>query len=170
MKACIKCGVTLTKDNTKPYHIKNYIHKCSECLREEKRVQASHIPKSKRAESSQNHHAKVRGTNPVLYTCRQMAGSAKKRAAAYSFEFDITADFLASRAPVTCPVLGVVLKYGGGPKSRYSASLDRIDSNRGYTTDNVWIISNLANMMKNQADRTELDAFADWVKSLPKEK
>lgn len=38
----------------------------------------------------------------------------------------------------------------------YSYSLDRKDPNKGYTKDNVWVISQIANAMK----------FAKWVLSL----
>ena len=40
----------------------------------------------------------------------------------------------------------------------YGYSLDRKDPNKGYTKDNVWVISQIANAMKL--------LFAKWVLSL----
>ena len=37
-----------------------------------------------------------------------------------------------------------------------SPSLDRIDSSKGYTPDNVWVISRRANIIKHDATLEEL--------------
>lgn len=36
-------------------------------------------------------------------------------------------------------------------------------SSKGYVKGNIWVISHLANMMKNSADKAELLKFAEWV-------
>ena len=58
------------------------------------------------------------------------------------------------RIPSICPVLGIQLNQGGNTDS--SPSLDRIDSSKGYTPDNVWVISTRANRIKNDATPDEL--------------
>ena len=68
--------------------------------------------------------------------------------------------------PTHCPILGIELVYGNkGHKTglNNSASIDRIDPTLGYTSDNCWIISKLANAMKQNASKEELLKFAIWV-------
>jgi hypothetical protein len=56
--------------------------------------------------------------------------------------------------PGKCPILGIELKIGVDKEC--SPSLDRIDSSRGYTPDNVWVISLRANRIKNDSTPDEL--------------
>ena len=49
-------------------------------------------------------------------------------------------------------------------KSDNSYSLDRIDSNKGYIKGNVWIISNRANTIKNNASLEELELLMSNLK------
>jgi len=70
--------------------------------------------------------------------------------------------------PTHCAVLGIPIivekAVGGkkGPKAS-SPSIDRIDNTKGYTKENIQIISNQANIMKNNATPKELLKFAFWV-------
>ena len=78
--------------------------------------------------------------------------------------FDITDDDLV--IPKMCPILNIPLKVNictgpGGKGDSYS--LDRIDHSKGYTKGNVQVISRKANMMKSNASKEELLAFASWV-------
>jgi thymidylate synthase ThyX len=68
--------------------------------------------------------------------------------------------------PEYCPYLGIKLDYSVGDKGSpqdNSPSFDRIDSKGDYTHDNVQVISNLANSMKNSASRDQQVAFAKKV-------
>ena len=59
-----------------------------------------------------------------------------------------------------CPIFGVKLKYGLNKCDKYSPSIDRIDPNKGYTRDNIRVISMLSNQMKSNATEEELILFA----------
>jgi len=59
-----------------------------------------------------------------------------------------------------CPILGTTFTIGGNRGT--SPSLDRIDPNKGYTPDNIQIISNLANTMKCNATDKELLKFCTY--------
>lgn len=66
--------------------------------------------------------------------------------------------------PTHCPVFGFKLRYGGGHKGKdLAASIDRIDSLKGYSPDNVQIISFKANRIKSDASEAELKMFANWI-------
>ena len=70
--------------------------------------------------------------------------------------------------PEYCPVLGIKLQPGSHSQQDYSPSVDRIDSTKGYTKDNVWIISARANRIKNNATLEEIGMLYEALKSLGK--
>jgi len=68
--------------------------------------------------------------------------------------------------PITCPILGMPLTFNTGKPKDNSYSLDRIDSNLGYTADNIIVVSYRANVLKSNAELWELVAIADYYKTL----
>lgn len=88
---------------------------------------------------------------------------AKARCKKSGREFTIVVEDIV--IPSHCPILGIPLvcktgRSGGDPNS---PSLDRIDSTKGYTPDNIVVVSHLANMMKSSATPEQLIKFAEWV-------
>jgi hypothetical protein len=68
--------------------------------------------------------------------------------------------------PDICPMLGVPLiykLYSNGKADGCQASLDRIDSTKGYVKGNVQIISLRANILKRDATLEELAALGIWA-------
>ncbi len=67
--------------------------------------------------------------------------------------------------PDVCPILGIPINMNSGRSGAYknSPSLDRIDNEKGYTPDNIQVISQKANAMKHSATIDELKLFAKWV-------
>lgn len=63
--------------------------------------------------------------------------------------------------PEYCPLLGVKIcltnTVAGGLND--SPSLDRVDTTKGYIKGNIWVISNKANTMKNDASPEMLVKF-----------
>ena len=92
-----------------------------------------------------------------------MFRNAKARAIKKGVDFSITKDDIV--IPYFCPYLGVKLYAGtyADRKSGKSPTLDRIDPNKGYTKDNIEVISDLANRMKQNADTETLVTFANSV-------
>lgn len=82
---------------------------------------------------------------------------AKSRAKGKGLECSITIDDII--LPKVCPILEIPLKPGDSYDYMNSYSLDRIDNEKGYTKDNIRVISTLANMMKNCATKDQLKTF-----------
>jgi hypothetical protein len=91
-------------------------------------------------------------------------GAVKQRAKARGIEFSITEKDIV--IPEFCPILGIRLYRVGGQSSDNSPSIDRIDSTRGYTKDNIQVISTKANKLKNSASLEELVILGEWAKTL----
>lgn len=165
MKNCTVCGVELTSENQKPYHKKNYVHKCIECVRAYGREVSKKKYGKEQASLSKKNWDRLKKDDPKRYTVRQMISSSGKRAKQKGLEHNLTTEYLLTLTNKTCPILGTELSYGGKGLPN-SASLDRVDSSKGYVEGNVWIISNLANTMKSNATVEELIKFGEWCNSL----
>jgi len=77
-------------------------------------------------------------------------------------ELTITEDDLV--LPDVCPVLGIPLVIGqGGMPNPNLASVDRLDNSKGYTPDNVRVISLRANQLKRDATLEELQAVVRYM-------
>lgn len=88
--------------------------------------------------------------------------SCRNRCRRRNIEFNITVNDI--KIPTHCPYLGVELtriRYKG--RQDYNPSLDRIDPTKGYTKDNIEVISDKANRMKNNANLEELIVFANAI-------
>jgi hypothetical protein len=75
--------------------------------------------------------------------------------------------------PLTCPVLGCALIYDfaehpGTTRQAHpcAASLDRLDSSRGYVRGNVAVISWRANVLKGDATLEELEQLVAWMRRM----
>ena len=96
----------------------------------------------------------------VRYT---MWHNAKRRALESGKEFDLDIEDIV--IPTHCPVLGIELIGGVKKPIDTSPSLDRIDSSRGYTKDNVCVVSFRLNRMKNCFSIQEMEATLDYMKN-----
>jgi len=115
---------------------------------------------------------KWRKAHPVKY----LVNKARARCRRNGMEFNITADDLPW--PDVCPLLGIpVLPCGAnfgrgknkpwlGPRTFTdgTASIDRIDSSKGYVRGNVWIISWKANQLKQDATLAQLESIVAGLK------
>lgn len=108
----------------------------------------------RRAEIMRKHKSGVGWKNNIVHHARY-------RAKVRGVICTITADDFS--IPEFCPILGMPLVYGRGNSGPDSATLDRIDPNKGYVRGNVQVISRRANMMKSDASPAELLKFAAWV-------
>ena len=88
---------------------------------------------------------------------------ARNRARERGIAFDLKVTDIV--IPATCPLLGIPIVCGkDGMPLETSPSLDRIDNSKGYTLDNVWVISRKANTIKSTATYQELETIAKKLK------
>ena len=96
----------------------------------------------------------------------RMLNRARSRAKKYSMDFNLDeSDIL---IPTHCPLLGIELYIAEGRKAvkDNSASLDRIDSTKGYVKGNVWVISHRANTIKSNSTLEEIKLLVkNWEKN-----
>lgn len=93
---------------------------------------------------------------------------AKRRAKKLGLVFDLQVSDIV--IPKRCPLLPEIVlrvregtaKGGAGPNS---PTLDRIDSSKGYTKDNVWVISWRANKLKSDATLEELERLVSNLRA-----
>lgn len=94
-----------------------------------------------------------RNKNPEKYLLQKARGNARHK----NREFNLSLEDI--KIPEKCPALNVLFEFD----TPYAPSIDRIDSSKGYTKDNIQIISRKANLMKSDATPEELKRFAEWA-------
>lgn len=91
-----------------------------------KRKQRKNYPIQKRLK-------KINPTSSLFY-------QAKHRAIKKNLSFDLTIEWLQERYTGYCELTGIKFQQATKGKSPISPSIDRIDSSKGYTKDNIRII------------------------------
>lgn len=88
----------------------------------------------------------------------------KQSAKSRQIPFDLTLLELYDLSfPITCPILGMPLKFNRGTAQDDSFSIDRIDSTLGYCINNIHVISWRANRLKNDATLEELQKISNYL-------
>ena len=93
-----------------------------------------------------------------------MFNNSKQRAKVAGIEHTISIDDIV--IPDMCPVLGVKLDVGDRKRKGNAPSIDRIDNTKGYTKENIMIVSNRANILKNDATIDELIMIGKFYQNL----
>jgi hypothetical protein len=84
--------------------------------------------------------------------------NAKRRAVEQGVDFSLTREDLLDLLEERCPLLGCQFAFAKGKTVPESPSVDRKDSSKGYTKENVWVISAKANRIKSNATTDEIEA------------
>lgn len=86
----------------------------------------------------------------------RMLNRARSRAKKHNMDFNLDESDIT--IPTHCPLLDIELYIAEGRKAvkDNSASLDRIDSAKGYVKGNVWVISHRANTIKSNSTLEEI--------------
>ncbi len=124
---------------------KNYFRKLQTSVDDNFR---EYLSKQKRENSRKNH-------------ITTMLNNAKKRALKKGLEFSLIKEDII--IPEICPILKVPFIIGTKENYDFTPTIDRIDNSKGYIIENIQIISNKANSMKNSASFEMLQNFAEYV-------
>lgn len=129
----------------------------------------------KQIECFHKHKGCYGGYNSVCKTCRlpqskknyqgfsdvyRLWYSAKSRAKRKNRSFSIEESDI--RIPEVCPILGTKFIKN----TEYAASIDRIDSTKGYIKGNIQVISRRANMIKSNATIEEIQKVLDYMRRM----
>jgi len=151
--------LTVLRQETHGKHLMVYV-KC-ECGTE-KWTRHSSVVKKQDVKSCgcwKNKWDRKKGQDPRV----RMFLGARERSKKKNLEFTITKEDII--IPDVCPLLEI--KLDSEIKDRiHSPSLDRIDSSKGYIKGNVWVISNRANTLKNDASLQELKTLVENLEKL----
>lgn len=100
------------------------------------------------------------------YRLQMLLNASKQRAILKNREHSITLDDIKELYPKDgkCPVFGFDLEFNSQGFRETSPSIDRIDSSKGYTKDNIQIISWKANRLKAYATVEDLELLVAFLK------
>jgi hypothetical protein len=101
-----------------------------------------------------------------------MVMRARARAKEADIPFDLDVAYMNEKFGnlTHCPAIGVPLAWGHWRRIKKgyrpdAPTIDKIIPSKGYVKGNVQVISQRANMMKNDSSLEELSRFADWARS-----
>ena len=138
-------------------------HKCRSCDSEYQQKRRSKN-KDQMLEYARTYQANRR--KDFDYRLKMLLNASKQRAATKKREHSLTLEDIKELYPADgkCPVFGFDLEFNSGGFRETSPSIDRIDSSKGYTRDNVQIISWKANRLKAYATVEDLEILVAFLK------
>ena len=100
------------------------------------------------------------------YRLQMLINASKQRAKLNDRKHDINVEDIKAIYPVDgcCPIFGLKLEFNGAGFRDSSPSIDRIDSTKGYTRDNIQVISWKANRIKGAATLQDLEMLVAYLK------
>jgi hypothetical protein len=152
VKTCTQCsedkGITHFRRDRRTKDGRGAV--CTDCNRK-----AGRIYREAHLDACNARMLKWKKENPKKY----MLWRAKQHSRKRGHEFALTESDL-PEFPVICPLLGLTLEYDARTNNPATASLDRIDSSKGYVAGNVQVISWRANQIKSNASPEEMRLIA----------
>ena len=165
-KFCTKCERTLPLANfgTNNATSSKKHYWCLRCTAQMLRTRRN-ADKEKTRTAEGRYRAKMREN--FDYRLKALLYTSRARSLTKGLAHSLTLDDLKMLFPVDgkCPVFGFLLEWNSDGFRETSPSIDRIDSTKGYTLDNVQIISWKANRLKSYATVDELETVLNFLKA-----
>lgn len=115
----------------------------------------------------------VKGSCKVCYNKRvkprektreeKLFWAAKRRASLRGRSFSLSISDII--IPTVCPLLEIPIFCGDKRSVDNSPTIDRIDNSKGYTKENIWVISHKANWFKGTHTIEEMELFIKNLKN-----
>jgi hypothetical protein len=140
---------------------------CLECKKENRnRYKKNNLEKLKkynREYSKKNYSTEKRKLSYQNNIESELYHHAKQRAKEKNLEFNIKKEDIT--IPLFCPVFGTPISFD---KKENHPTLDRIDNNKGYTKENIMVISFKANRLKNNGSIEDFKKIICYIESQTK--
>lgn len=114
-------------------------------------------------ETSRKQKIKNNPDNHIKITINTLFTSTKTRSKEKDLEHSLTKKDIEQMFCNYCPILGYKFEFFKGAFYPYSASIDRLDSSKGYTKENCKIISFKANELKNNGTIQQIKYIIDYM-------
>ena len=162
-KKCSKCQKVLPVEEFYKYAKSKdgLTHHCQHCYRKYRKEKQEHYRQymENRRKTDNEHVKQIKNKSwQNLDPRKKMLQQAKNRCNRKNLEFNLELKDII--LPPVCPLLEIPFVVGTRDNYEHTYSLDRINSSKGYIKGNVWVITKLANSMKNSASKEELVVFA----------
>lgn len=160
---CTKCNEEkpvgeFYKDKARSNGLTSACRSCHKEVRDENRERNRLYMQDLRRSNGDTINEKKRESWQLMDARKKLLIQARARAKRKNIEFSLSLEDIV--IPDKCPLLEIDFVVGTKNDYEFTHSLDRIDSTKGYTKNNIWVITKLANSMKNSASRQELLTFS----------
>lgn len=138
----------------------------SKCKKAVKRNGFSYVCKQCQAKDQQRRRKNYKNSDLLDYTLKKRLYDAQNRAKLKNQYYDIDLEFMYemwNKQKGKCALTGIPMTVTEHGRTNTNISLDRIDSNKGYTKDNVHLICSAVNFMKSNLS---LDEFIMYCQSI----
>jgi len=143
---------------SRPEHAKA-LQKASYVRNREKRIASTKAWHVANPGYNSKKQAEYREKDPVKFMLRNY----KNRAADIGVMFSLTRDSIV--IPDICPVLGIPIYKGEKHGRDNSPSVDRFDTKKGYTPDNIRVVSWRANRLKSDGTLDEFRKIVAYMEN-----
>lgn len=164
---CRKCEVSKTYDkftkrkrfhkkiNEYKYHIEQI---CYNCVYKRK-VEKYGLSKYTDANKNRVTHTLSGRASLLIYRCKQ-------RAKRDGFNFDLSKELILEKLKIgKCEATNIQIELTEFDYNPYAPSIDRIDSTKGYTNDNIQLVCMIYNFCKNKFSTEQVNDFFNKLKN-----
>lgn len=101
---------------------------------------------------------------------KELVRAARKRAQKDNLPYELTVEWAVEKLEQGCPIFNRSFEIHNTVNGPWSASIDKFKPELGYTKENSFIISSLANRIKNNASSEQVMKVAEWMMGVENER